>query len=329
METVRRYLPRRRLISYFWLLINTLCWGAALIIVKPAFETTTAFRFLLYRYAGAALLGLPWLLHYWPKVETKIKHVPTIVHMELLGTSLTLGLLYVGLDKTSAIEASFISTTTPIFLVAFGIWLLRERQELREWLGLGIAFFGTLLLTFLPVLANGGITHTSLVGNLLIIGQNITTSLYFVLAKKYYRTLPPLFVTSISFFVGLVSFFVLSLFEVSWSLPKLSAVILSDLSQIPVLIAAGYMALFGSIIGLTAYLKGQAGVEASEASVFWYLQPLVYVPLGIVLLKDTVSIWQALSLGVILIGVLIASWKTVRQAKPKRRQLTKSKKHSR
>jgi drug/metabolite transporter (DMT)-like permease len=40
------------------------------------------------------------------------------------------------------------------------------------------------------------------------------------------------------------------------------------------------MATFGSIIGLTAYFAGQARMEASEAGLFTYLQPLVYIPLA-------------------------------------------------
>ena len=66
------------------------------------------------------------------------------------------------------------------------------------------------------------------------------------------------------------------------------------------------MAIFGSIIGFTAYLKGQEGIEASEATLFTYLQPLIYIPMGILLLHENVSLIQIISLMIILIGVLIA-----------------------
>ncbi len=141
-----------RLRSYAYLLLNTLVWGAALIIVKPALSVTTPFRYLLYRFAFAGLFSLPILIHYWSKIKNKKKTITIIATLELIGTTLALGLLYFGLDKTSAIEASFITTTTPIFIVLAGILYLKEKEEKHEWLGLALAFIGTALLTALPVI---------------------------------------------------------------------------------------------------------------------------------------------------------------------------------
>lgn len=293
-----------RWLSYTYLLINTICWGAALIIVKPAFEVTTPFRFLMYRYALALPLSLPLLLTY--KKHLTFRNIKTISSIELVGTTLSLGLLYAGLSKTSAIEASFLTTTTPIFVVLAGVLLLKEKQEKRETLGLLIAFMGTVALTVVPTLQQNIIMSTpSLLGNLLIIGQNTATAIYFILAKRWYKHLPKLFVTTFSFVIGLVSFFILSLIEAG-SLQQLLSLIAYDLQHTAVLWASFYMAVFGSIIGLTAYIKGQDGIEASEASLFWYLQPLVFIPLGMILLDETISLSQLIALATILIGVLIA-----------------------
>jgi drug/metabolite transporter (DMT)-like permease len=302
--------------SYFFLLINTIVWGAALIIVKPALDVTTPMRFLLYRYFFAAIFALPFLFYYWPKVSNKFQVLKRISALELIGTTLGLSLLYIGLERTSAIEASLLATTTPIFIVLAGVLFLRERQERVESIGLSLAFGGTLLITIIPLLQNGSLQDSiSLSCNLLIIGCNIATAAYFILAKKYYHGLPKLFVTTIGFFLGLVSFFFLSLLEVA-SLTGLALAIVQDFTAPSVWFASLYMALFGSIIGLTAYIKGQEGVEASEASLFWYLQPLIYLPLGIVLLAEQVYPIQIIGLGLILAGVLMAEQRTY--TKPKK-----------
>lgn len=297
----------KRWVSYLLLGINTLCWGAALIVVKPAFDVTSPFRFLLYRYVIAVFLSIPFLIYYWPKIKNKAKTIGLIFSLEMIGTTLALTLLYLGLAKTTAIEASFLTTTTPIFVIAAGVLLLKEKQEGYEWLGTLLAFAGTGLLTLLPlwqVAVNG--YQLSLTGNLLIIGQNIATALYVVLAKKRYRKLPKLFVTTISFYLGLVSFALFSWMEQGFSLPNLTQAILADFQHQSVWIASGYMALFGSIIGLTTYIKGQDNIEASEASLFWYLQPLVYLPLGVLWLHEVISWTQAIAMVIILIGVVIA-----------------------
>ena len=318
-----RHLPLRksapkamsRWAAYGFLLITTICWGASLIMVKPALDFTTPYRFLLYRYAIASVLSIGFIWHYWPNIKHKIQTLKTITQLELIGVTLTLGLLYQGLARTSAVEASLITTTVPLFITLGGIWFLRERQEKHEWVGLFLALAGTLLITLWPTWQGNALNQFSLVGNLLIVGQNITTAAYFILAKKYYQTWPKLFVASVSFVVGLVSFAVLCLYEAGWNPLLLYQQIQADWQHPAVWWASIYMAVFGSIIGLTAYIKGQSGVEASEASVFWYLEPLVYLPLAFWMLQETILPFQILGLALILVGVATAEWQRQRKTK--------------
>jgi drug/metabolite transporter (DMT)-like permease len=303
-----------RLQAYLYLLLNTLLWGAALIIVKPAFDTTTPFRFLFYRFLLASVLCIPILVHFYKKGLISFKVIRTVTLVELIGTTLNLGLLYLGVARTSAIEASLITTTAPIFTILLGIFLLKERQEKREWLGLVLSFGGMILLTLLPALTHGAISyHLSLLGNLLIIGANIAESTYYITAKKAYKKLPKLMIASIGFVVGAISFGFLSLWEVGWSTTTLITDARVELSTVNVLIPVVYMAVFGSIIALTAYIKGQDIIEASEASLFRYLQPAVYLPLGVIFLKEPVYPLQLVGLVLILLGVFVAQLKKGRR----------------
>ncbi len=298
-------------------------WGAALPISKPAFTTTTPFQFLLYRFAFAALFSLPILGFYLWKQRALIKKIPVIVVLELLGTTVALGLLYSGLARTSSLEASLIAATTPLFTTLGGILYLREKEERHEWIGLAIALAGTVLLALEPLLTGRSAHATfSLSGNLLVFLQNIAIAAYYVLAKKYYRGIPKFFATSVSFYVGIVSFIALSMWQLSVSAPTLLNTAISELSQATVLWPALYMALFGSIIGLTAYIWGQDGIEASEASLFTYLQPLVAIPLATLLLDERVTWPMLLAVITIAIGVLVGEmrWKQLRQKNRKRKK---------
>ena len=149
----------------------------------------------------------------------------------------------------------------------------------------------------------------SLGGNLLIIAHNILNAIYFLLAKKRYHKIPKLFVSSISFYVGIVTFAILSMAELQFDLSLWQNNIINDLSSSMVWGVVIYGAIFGSIIGLTAYIKGQDGIEASEASLFTYLQPAIYIPLGYFLLQESASFLQIFSLLIIIFGVYIASRK--------------------
>lgn len=304
----------RRGQAYLLLLTNTITWGAALVIVKPGLDATTPFRFLLYRYLLAIVLTVPILLFYYCRKTIKHwwKTIAVVTFVEFFGTILSLSCLYFGLQRTTVIEASLIASASPFFMTVAGLIWLKEKQEDHEWVGLALSMVGTVLLTVVPVVGQqlGFGSGISLLGNGLIILHNTFSAIYFVLAKKYFVKLPKLLTSTISFYIGAVSFLILSLWEVQGNWSSLLAISWHDLSIPSVWIASGYMAVFGSIIGLTAYIKGQDLIEASEASWFWYLQPLVYIPLAMIFLGEHVSLYQLGSLGLIFVGVLIAERRT-------------------
>ena len=181
-------LPSARWKAYIFLLINVLCWGASLVIVKPALEHTTPFRYLFYRFALAVVLSIPFLWHYLPKIKNLVTQLRTIFLLEIIGTTVSLGILYIGLQRTSALEASMLMTTSPIFAALFGTLFFKEKEEGHEFIGLIIAFLGTIVITLIPILNRYALpTHFSITGNLLILLQNCISVLYFLQAKRSYK----------------------------------------------------------------------------------------------------------------------------------------------
>jgi len=300
-------LTSKRKKAYILLIINVIIWGAALPIVKNSYEHTTPFRFLFYRYVIAAIASLPLLIIYFPKIKKKLQTISTILLIEFIGITINLSLLYIGLSKTTSIETGLITTAGPILSLIGGVIFLREKEERHELIGLAIAFLGTILLTLSPLASSEvNVEGFSLQGNILILMHTATNAGYFLLAKKYYKNCPKLFASGVSYYMGIVSFFVLALIEAG-SLTILANSISSDLEQPSVILAGFYMGILGSIVALTCYIKGQDLIEASEASLFGYLQPLIYVPLAIFWLGEDMNILQAGSLVVVLVGVLLAS----------------------
>jgi drug/metabolite transporter (DMT)-like permease len=259
----------------------------------------------------AGVAALPVLWHYRAYFNKWRTLLPAVVGAELIGTVTSLALLYLGLAQVDAIHASLITTTTPLFVVIAGVFLLREKLELHETIGASLAFAGTLLLTLAPVWTHFALSGTvSEVGIALLVGQNTATALYFILAKRLYKNIPKLLVASISFWVGALCFGIFSLAELAWSPAALLSIAQTELATPSVQLAAIYMGIFGSLIGLTAYIKGQDGIEASEASLFFYLQPAVYIPLGYVLLGEIITPVQIGALVVVLLGIFVAERRT-------------------
>jgi drug/metabolite transporter (DMT)-like permease len=296
----------KRHTAYLWLLVNTITWGLAFVMVKPALSEITPFRFLFYRFALASLISLPILAYYLRKKINWKKLLRTVISLELVGTTVALALLYSGLNRTTATEANLLVITLPLFVTIGGVVILKEKQEKHEILGLAVALIGTVWLSLQTNGFTGEYRVASLIGNGLILSHNLLNLGYFPLAKKLYRPYPKFLVTTLSFYVGLVSFGLLAWIETQTDFLGFMAQVSQDLTYSSVWIAAGYTAIFGSIIGLTAYIKGQDTLEASEASWFWYLQAAVALPAGMLLLGDHVTINQLLALGVILLGIILA-----------------------
>jgi len=271
----------------------------AIPIVKPALSFTTPERFLFYRFLLAALITIPFLALNWNKWKLNLKTVIKIGSLELIGTTLILWLFYYSLKLTSAIESSIISSVAPLFITALGIFILKEKETKKEWRGLLLALLGTLIIAVEPLTNQNGRISGNLAGNALMLLQNIVWAVYLVLAKKIYRRYSKLAITAISFWVGTITFFILSL-------PTGNPLLLisTEMSQAMVLWAVIYMAIFGSIIGATTYLAGQNLIEISEASLFTYLQPLIAIPISLIFLHENLSPLTIVAIILIFIGVV-------------------------
>ena len=286
--------------AYLALSIMAVIWGAALPLVKPSLDFVSPLQFLYFRYLIAAPLLLPVFIFYLFKLKPSIKTLLTIVALEFLGTAVNLPILYYGLKLTSSIEASLIGAAGPVFTVLGGIIFLHEKESRREWRGLALSFLGTLLLIIEPLLTgrNHGVGF-SMLGNGLVLTYNLIYVVYVLLAKVHYKKIPKILVSSLSYPVALLSFWLLLTITGLSASPSLLA--------IPqVALASGYMAIFGSIVAWTLFLYGQNLIEASEASLFTYLQGVVAIPVAWLFLQE-VPTWP-MGLAIILIagGVILA-----------------------
>jgi drug/metabolite transporter (DMT)-like permease len=275
-------------------------WGAALPIVKPSLEFISPFQFLYLRYLIAAPLLLPVLIIYLFKIKPTVKTLLKIIALEFLGTAINLPILYYGLKLTSSIEASLIGAAGPVFTVLGGIIFLHEKESKKEWRGLALSFLGTFVLIIEPLLTGRNQTlGFSLLGNGLVLTYNLVYVVYVLLAKVHYRKLPKILVSSLSYPVALLSFWLLLTFTGLSTNPNMLA--------IPqVALAAGYMAIFGSIVAWTLFLYGQNLIEASEASLFTYLQGIVAIPVAWFFFQEIPSWPMAIAIILIAGGVILA-----------------------
>jgi drug/metabolite transporter (DMT)-like permease len=287
-----------RRLAYLALIVNAIIWGTAFPLIKPVFSLITPTEYLYFRFLVAGICALPIFLYYLFKLHPKISYLLKVFILELFGTVLPLLLLYEGLARTSALDASLIGATGPIFVVIGGIIFLHERESKREWQGIALALLGSFVIVSEPLLLGRSTdTTSSAFGNLLIMGYNLIWMIYALIAKKFYKKHPPLYFGAITY-LGTALIYGLILAH-SGSLPSLWLLT----SNISILVPVLYMAIPGGILSFALYLYAQSKIEVSEANLFTYLNGAVAIPATYFILGEKPSFLVILAILVITYGV--------------------------
>ncbi|MAG59599.1 hypothetical protein CMO96_02300 [Candidatus Woesebacteria bacterium] len=293
-----------RLTAYILLLLSSIIWGASGPIIKFTLDFTTPFNFLFWRFLLVAVVATPIFLWYIKRHPIKTQWLPKIIFLGFLATTINLSLVFFGFERTSAIQGTLLASIAPIFVVTGGIIFLKEKVTRREQIGISLAFLGTIFIVLEPLLQQGVfITNDMVLGNFLLILANLSWMVFVLLSKNWFEEgIKPFHIVFISFLVGLVSFFPLSIIESS-SLPSIANVAPSGILGI------AFMAIFAGLIAYTAYEVALARIEASEATVFHYLLPIWAAPLAVLWLGEIITPTFLIGALIIAIGVVIAEYR--------------------
>jgi len=298
----KSHLSSKRSFAYALLLLNTILWGLSPPIIKVALNFVSINQFLLGRYLLASLIFLPiYLLTRKKSPSITTNNYKLLILLALLGTPLTLIPLYEGIKLTSSIESSILTATGPLLIIIGGRIFLHEKITQNEKIGLIIALIGTLLLALGPLVIDGPGFKISLLGNLLILGSNLIWTAFLLLVKKLKVDASQ--ISLVSYLTAIPIFLLLMLLEPS---KILNSSILNLNST--AIFGIAYMALAGSIIAFWAYTKGQEYIEAGEAAIFTYLQPLITFPLAYFWLHESISSVGLAACLLIAAGVYVSEY---------------------
>lgn len=291
-------MPKKtRNLAVLALLYNAVIWGSAFPIIKPVFEYITPTQMLFFRYLLAGIVALPLLYFAYYRQKLKPKNMLKPVLLELAGLALPILILYEGLHRTSALEASLIGATGPVFVILGGIIFLRERQEKREWQGLALSLLGSIILILEPLWNGHGFIGSDISGNLLILLYNLVWAVYAVFAKQYYKRKPPLTLVSLTYLgTAVIHGAILASYN---QLPSLSLLTQNSAVLWPIL----YMAIPGGIVANIFYLYAASRIEVSEANLFTYLNGVVAIPASFILLGERPSLTTFLAIIIVAYGV--------------------------
>lgn len=281
--------------AYFAMVVYELIMGASQPLVKPILSTITSAQFLFFRYLIAAPLVIPLIVRGAKNCRFSLREWLTILFTETLGI-LNCFILYTGLNYITSAQSSLIVNTRPIFMTIVGVLFLAEREERHEWIGLALSVVGTAFVLLQLFVSHHASSSLSWIGVTMVLCTNIIYTIISALIKKHYGPYDKFAIAGIHMWLGLILFSVY--LASTHQIPSLSL-----LANPTIATAVFFMAILGSVIGIVLSDFAYTKIEASEASLFIYLQPLVYLPLSVLWLKESIAPEQIAGMVLILIGV--------------------------
>lgn len=140
---------------------------------------------------GVSIL-LFWLLWSLGKTGAGIRkaHLGRFLLCGLTGVAINQMLFTKGLTMTSTIHASLLMLSTPLLITLLAFWVLREKVTAFKAIGLAMGIGGAILL----VTSKEKTGSASLTGDLFIVLNAISYTVYFILVKPLMQVYSPLHV---------------------------------------------------------------------------------------------------------------------------------------
>lgn len=222
----------------------------------------------------------------------------------LLGITANQGLFLFGLRHTTAVNATILVATIPVFTVLGSVLLRREPPSALKLAGIAAAGAGTVYLIGPDRLTFGA---AAAVGNLLIVLGMVAYSVYLLQAKAVLKRYSPL---TVSCYV--MGFGTLGMLPVG-----LHGIARADLSAISPAVwwLTGYIVLFPTVAAYFLNIWALERASSNLVAVYIYLQPLFTAAVApLVLAGEGLTARGAASGLAIFSGVALVVWAERRQA---------------
>lgn len=217
----------------------------------------------------------------------------------LTGVSLNQLLFLHGLNLSSPIDSSIISTLNPAMVMLIAFMAIGEKINFTKILGLIVGASGALMLIFGRGNADFGSEH--FFGNILLFFNTLFYASYLVIVKPLMSKYSPVTVMRGVFTVGFFAILPFGFTDLTQT----------DWSKIPLSI---YGAIIFVLLGPTflAYLLNSWGlrhVQTSTVSIYIYSQPVIATVVSAILGQDTLDAQKIIAALLVFAGVYLVSLK--------------------
>jgi drug/metabolite transporter (DMT)-like permease len=206
-----------------------------------------------------------WLIKFlFVKEQIKSRDLLRLALCGLLGAAANQLLFFHGINLTSPIDASIIMTITPVIVLIFSLFILKESITKPKILGISIGGIGAILLI---LYGNKAIGTSSFLGNLFVFLNACSYGLYLVVAKTLMKKYHTITVISWVFLFGFIYVFPFGINDVLTT--NFEAFTLNTY------LVLGYIVLFTTFFAYLFNVYALNYLSPSVNSSYVYLQPAV------------------------------------------------------
>ncbi len=276
------------------LIIANFIWGAASPIFKWSLTNIEPFTLAFLRFFIATIIILPFALK---NISIELKDLNKIFLMALFGTTINISLFFLGLEKTSSINAPIIASAGPIFLFIGGFFLLREKLKTKTILGGILGFLGVLTIIFIPIIERG--VDGSFVGNLFLVGATLAGVVHVILNKELAKKYNSLTLVFWTFLIATITFFPLFF----WETQSKGFLVNLDYKGI---IGIIFGALLSSAVAYYLFYYAVEKMDVADVGIFTYMDPVVAILIAAPLLGEIPDALFVMGSFLVFFGIFIS-----------------------
>jgi len=257
---------------YLLFVLTMLFWAGNMLVARAAAGHVPPVALAQMRWTLALLILLPFAARHlaadWPVVR---RNAPILAVLGLAGITVYNTLVYVALQKTTAINATLLTSIFPMMIAATGFVLYRDRLTAMQAVGILVSCVGA------AVILSGGSLDAILEvrfneGDLWVLGAMVAYALYTVMLRERPA------VHALSFLTVTVFFGQIALVPFTIAEALAGARVTADLATLGTVL---YVAIFPAVLAFICFNRGVELVGSNRAAPFFHLVP-VFASLGAV-----------------------------------------------
>jgi drug/metabolite transporter (DMT)-like permease len=260
------------------LVLACLFWAASFIATKVALDSVPPLTLVMLRMLISALCFLLWFLARRKRVKIGgLSRLFRLFLLSLFGTGLHYSIQTIGMQFTTASNASLYAVTGPISIAIIAALFLGEKITVKKSFGIGLALIGVLIVMGIePLVAFDLKGH--LLGDLLVLASIVMWGIFTVLGKSMTRQMSVLDLTGIVTFMGALYMIPLGFMEIQQQSFSLTAITPQAWAAI------AFLGITCSFLATLLYFFALERSESQKVGVYLYtIPPMTYVIAGLVL----------------------------------------------